>query len=148
MGPADTSCIRHRLCPQCGCSGQVILQARASKSLHPLPQGFLQSLGSPLRSNSGTFPKLEVGHPWDPSTSEGWEAWMKARAPLLPWGNSEARSAGLLAGTPVGWSHGCPRQELHTKAHTGPALLPASPCPHPHSCILGIPAKLLSQAVL
>lgn len=73
---------------------------------------------------------------------------MNARAPLLPWDNSEARPAGLLAGTPVGWSHGCPRQELNTKAHTGPAPLPASPCPRPHSCILGLPAKLLSQAVL
>lgn len=41
----------------------AVPQARASKSPHPLPQGFLQNLGSLLGSNSGMFPKWEVGLP-------------------------------------------------------------------------------------
>lgn len=69
-----------------------------------LPQGFLQSLESPLRSNPGTFSKWEVGPPWDPSTSEGQEPWMNVQAPLLQQDNSEARLPCLLTGAPEGWS--------------------------------------------
>ena len=43
--------------------GATVPQALASKPPHPLPQGFLQSLGSLLGSNSGMFPKWEVGLP-------------------------------------------------------------------------------------
>ena len=118
-----------------------VLQALASKSPHPLPQGFLQSLGSLLGSNSGMFPKWEIGLPWEALTSAvRWRQHYNLSIPGTIWRRNQQ-----------GFSRE-PQRDGATAAHgkkcrPEPALVrPATSCPRPHASISGPDAELSSQA--